>query len=247
MSYSTTHQQKAAETRRANRIKKRRDLLLGLKETSGDSEGLPWHQRWYHTLRKAAAQHPEFLLLSDILTIINTERIIQGEKPLLKKNLINALRYHKCYNKIIHESKNGHLYRAWHRAHAIDICRSLRQHTPHEKTENIWAVLPEKYRDDPNWVTVGEAARILGCTHRRIAGLVQERSKYRIFIHPETKRKLVYLPELADVVNWRGEKFIREHCTPKVTARILSTAEKKIIQTPLSKIHIYYCPELAHL
>lgn len=248
MSYPTTHQQKSAATRLANRMAKRKKLLQGLNERVAGAEGRLHLHRWNEALREAAAQHPvHYALLGDLLPIVNVERSKRDLKPMRNCDLIKVLQYHQCHNKIIHTSKNGKHYRAWHKAHAIDICTSLLKHSPHEKTENIWAVLPQKYRNDPNWVTIREASRILGCTIIRVSGFAKERANYRVFLHPETKRKLVYLPELADAVNWRFRSFILSHCTPEQACHIFSTARKKVKRTPIFSRTLYYCPELAHL
>lgn len=242
-----TRQQKAAETRRAMRLAKRKALLQGLKKRVAESEGRHFLYRWNETLREAAAQHPDFLLLGDLLPIVNADRLNRGLRPATTTTLLNLLKYNKCISKIILTIKNGRHIRVWHRAHAIDITTSSIPHCPHEKTENIWAALPEKYRDDPNWMTIREVAKKLGCPIARINGLCKEYGTKRVFLHPETKRRLCYLPEFKDTVNWRSRRFILSHCTPAQANHIFATARKKIKYHPHGRSYIYYCPELKHL
>lgn len=204
-------------------------------------------EKWNATLREAAAQHPDFLLLGDLLPIVNAERSKRNLRPFSYIHLCKSLQYYKCHSEVIHKGKNGMKFRGWHKAHAIDICLSMKQTAPHEKTENIWAVLPEKYRNDPNWMTFQDAAKKLGCPIGRLNELSKESGNQRIFLHPTTKRKMCYLPEMGEAVNWRDVKFIRSHCSPEEASRIFSTAKKETRRTPCSRRVFYYTPELVML
>lgn len=89
--------------------------------------------------------------------------------------------------------------------------------------------------------------RIEVLTVSRVKGMCKESGNKRVFLHPETKRKLCYLPEIKDAMNWRNRRFILRHCTPEQASHIFATARKKVKRAPLQSLTLYYCPELAHL
>lgn len=195
----------------------------------------------------ALSKNPDYIRLRDLLPIVNADRLKRGVSHMKLGDLVTTLVRCKCLNIIAHTSPGGHIYRIWHKAHAIDIISSLSPRVRPEKTTNIWAVLPEQYRDDPNWMTIREAAARTGLPVTRVKSMCKESGNKRVFLHPETKRRLCYLPEIKDAMNWRNRRFVLKHCTREQARHIFATARKKVKRTLFSRSTIYYVPELAHL
>ena len=186
--------------------------------------------------------------LKDIFARINALRIQEGHRPYAsKKYVAKMLKKHGC--KVMFKHFSCDLYNI---KSALGIARKMMEKASplqvRASWKNCYEVAPDNIDLSPDWATVGETAKRIGCKTNRLNIAIKYRSLYAYY-SARRKKRIVNVEQAREWACWRSFQFLNKKLGVEKAREIQNdpATKSKVIVWADYPHNMYYCPEIIHL
>lgn len=114
--------------------------------------------------------------------------------------------------------------------------------------KNCYVTSPDHIENSPDWVTVGEASKLIGTYNERLHMAIKNNSIYAYYSE-RRKRIIINLEQAREWCCWRSFSFIKKSVSLESAFEIAAdpNVKRKLIFHNGCRQKMYYVPELSHL